>query len=142
MSKNNTEMSAEDALKMLWIDDSAYYMGDVCNGFIKKVAGLDSDKVIKPIKHNWWQLGNHYKGLSGKRADDDLESDCEYLKKVSDFQNNTEENYINRIIKKIKSDYNAVAIDLLLDEKDIDRFYGKNGDPPLSVTLYHELTEG
>ena len=143
MEQNILGNNNEETLKMLWIDDSAHYMSDVCDGFIKKVKEMEKTGKAKSIEHAWWKLGDYYEITPGKRAAEDLR-DCssKHLIKAECFENNTQDAYVTDIIKTIKNAYTVVAIDLLLEKADIDRFNQEVKDPPLSARLYHRLTSG
>jgi len=146
MEQNKAVTNSDDMLKMLWIDDSAYYMGDICKGFIKRSNDIESSSgegSVKKIKHDWWKLGDYYKDAWGTHGADDLTDDVKnFLEKKEDFKNNTDDNYVDKTVKKIKCYYNAVAIDLLLEKKDVEEFNEKSPGLPLSAKLFYKFTVG
>ena len=143
-----TDVAEMTPIKMLWIDDSAYFMTGVCKGFIDYTKKEAAARRLPIIEHFWWKLGDYYTYTPGKRSADRLEDEVKPLIHDAAFRDEPDNvDYILGAIKDIRDQYDTVAIDLVLTLDDIKKLKSDPelsiGDPPiLSIQLYHDLMQG
>jgi hypothetical protein len=124
---------------MLWIDDDAYEMAGVANGFIKYAN--DKDQLDKKVQHTWLKLGNYYEKKRSHpihELDPEAEKLLEKIEIVgsNDMVNDQREDEVIQIVRE--RPYDVVAIDLVLWEEDIPL---KEKPEMLSMCLYKSLNK-